>query len=142
MPDQILMPFIFQHIGLIRQYFPKGTVFGEISDDRIQAIENKLNLRPRKRLCHKALIEVLYDGTPWQEAVYRDDNRIYAASTVTATDQCVEWGLLLGCGGLSAIDGLLTATPRPDKIGPYDGAWQSPPALLISTLAVHKKIKL
>lgn len=58
MSDQISMLFIFQHIGLIRQYFPKGTDFGEIKDNRIQEIGNKLNLWPRKRLEHKVAIEV------------------------------------------------------------------------------------
>jgi transposase, IS30 family len=36
--------------GLIRWYFPKGTDFGKIKDETIQAVENALNNRPRKRL--------------------------------------------------------------------------------------------
>jgi transposase, IS30 family len=36
--------------GLIRWYFPKGTDFGKIRDETIQAVENALNNRPRKRL--------------------------------------------------------------------------------------------
>ncbi len=36
--------------GLIRWYFPKGTDFGTISDERIKAVETALNNRPRKRL--------------------------------------------------------------------------------------------
>jgi len=35
--------------GLIRQYFPKGSDFTQISQQRIKEIENKLNIRPRKR---------------------------------------------------------------------------------------------
>ena len=36
--------------GLIRWYFPKGTDFGTISDEEIEAVETALNNRPRKRL--------------------------------------------------------------------------------------------
>lgn len=36
--------------GLIRQYLPKRCDLGAYSDDDIQAIEDKLNQRPRKRL--------------------------------------------------------------------------------------------
>jgi len=54
--------------GLIRQYFPKGTDFDEVSEDEIQAVEDKLNIRPRKRLNYQTPIEVLYDGTDWQKA--------------------------------------------------------------------------
>ncbi|OOC11519.1 IS30 family transposase, partial [Thioalkalivibrio halophilus] len=45
--------------GLIREYFPKGTDFAHVSEERIQEIEDKLNLRPRKRLGYRAPIEVL-----------------------------------------------------------------------------------
>lgn len=54
--------------GLIRQYFPKGTNFDEVTEEDIQAVENKLNLRPRKRLKYRAPIEVLYEGTDWRKA--------------------------------------------------------------------------
>ena len=36
--------------GLIRQYLPKGCDIGAYSDDEIQAIEDMINQRPRKRL--------------------------------------------------------------------------------------------
>ena len=39
--------------GLIRQYFPKRTDFGEISDKEIAVVERKLNSRPRKCLDRK-----------------------------------------------------------------------------------------
>jgi len=39
--------------GLIRQYFPKRTDFGQVSDDEIAAVERKLNSRPRKCLDRK-----------------------------------------------------------------------------------------
>lgn len=34
--------------GLVRQYFPKGTDFNEVSDEEIQRVADKLNYRPRK----------------------------------------------------------------------------------------------
>lgn len=36
--------------GLVRQYLPKCCDLGAYSDAEIQAIEDKLNQRPRKRL--------------------------------------------------------------------------------------------
>ena len=36
--------------GLIRQYFPKGTDFAQISEDEIKIVQRKLNDRPRKVL--------------------------------------------------------------------------------------------
>ena len=45
--------------GLIRQYFPKGTDFDHISDEKIQNVEDQLNMRPRKRLAYKAPIEFI-----------------------------------------------------------------------------------
>ena len=36
--------------GLIRQYLPKGKVYGKIKQSDIKEIEEKLNNRPRKRL--------------------------------------------------------------------------------------------
>ena len=36
--------------GLIRDFFPKKTEFSKISDQELQAVENNLNNRPRKRL--------------------------------------------------------------------------------------------
>ena len=54
--------------GLIRQYFPKGTNFDGVTEKEIQAVEDKLNLRPRKRLKYQAPIDVIYDETDWQRA--------------------------------------------------------------------------
>lgn len=34
--------------GLIRQYFPKGTDFSEVTDEQIQFVMDRLNQRPRK----------------------------------------------------------------------------------------------
>ena len=36
--------------GLIRQYFPKGTDFGDITPEQVMRVQNILNSRPRKRL--------------------------------------------------------------------------------------------
>ncbi len=45
--------------GLVRQYFPKKQMFSEITDEQIQAVMEKLNHRPRKRLGFKTPYEVL-----------------------------------------------------------------------------------
>lgn len=34
--------------GLIRQYFPKGTCFNEVTDEQVQHVMDRLNNRPRK----------------------------------------------------------------------------------------------
>jgi IS30 family transposase len=39
--------------GLVRQYFPKGSSFENITKEQVQKIENKLNERPRKRFGFK-----------------------------------------------------------------------------------------
>jgi IS30 family transposase len=46
--------------GLVRQYLPKSTEFTGVSDDEIQAIENRLNNRPRKVLQYKTPFEVFF----------------------------------------------------------------------------------
>jgi len=45
--------------GLIRQYLPKSVDFKDVTDDEIQAIENRLNHRPRKILSYKTPMEVI-----------------------------------------------------------------------------------
>jgi len=45
--------------GLIRQYFPKGTDFSQVSYQRIAKIAMKLNNRPRKCLGYKTPAEVI-----------------------------------------------------------------------------------
>lgn len=44
--------------GLIRQYFPKKTNFENITDEEIQAVENILNNRPRKRLGYRTPLDI------------------------------------------------------------------------------------
>ncbi|MFI3190275.1 MAG: IS30 family transposase, partial [Methylococcales bacterium] len=36
--------------GLIRQYFPKGSSFEDITDEQVEAVMHRLNHRPRKGL--------------------------------------------------------------------------------------------
>ena len=36
--------------GLIRQYFPKGTDFGDITPDQVMRVQSIMNSRLRKRL--------------------------------------------------------------------------------------------
>jgi IS30 family transposase len=45
--------------GLIRQCFPKGTDFTQVSEDEINAVQRKLNDRPRKALNFNKPNEVL-----------------------------------------------------------------------------------
>lgn len=45
--------------GLIRQYFPKGMDFHNLSDTRIKEVETKLNNRPRKRYQYENPIFVM-----------------------------------------------------------------------------------
>ena len=47
--------------GLLRQYFPKGTSFDDISDEMLDAIVLKINLRPRKCLGWRSPFEVFFD---------------------------------------------------------------------------------
>lgn len=44
--------------GLLREYFPKGCNLTDISPAAIQAVEDELNLRPRKVLGFKTPAEV------------------------------------------------------------------------------------
>lgn len=45
--------------GLVRQYFPKGTDFSTVNDERIQQVERELNDRPRKILGYLKPNEVI-----------------------------------------------------------------------------------
>ena len=44
--------------GLVRQYFPKGSDFGEISSSTLRRVEDEINQRPRKTLSYKSLSEL------------------------------------------------------------------------------------
>lgn len=45
--------------GLIREYFPKGIDFAQVSDEEISKVEYILNTRPRKRLGWRTPLEVM-----------------------------------------------------------------------------------
>ncbi len=44
--------------GLLRQYFPKGSSFEDITDERLAKVVDLINNRPRKRLGYKTPLEV------------------------------------------------------------------------------------
>lgn len=45
--------------GLVRQYFPKGTRFAEVTDEEVRAMQDQLNGRPREALGWKTPAEAL-----------------------------------------------------------------------------------
>lgn len=47
--------------GLVREFFPKGMLFANITEDEIKKIENLLNNRPRKRLNYYTPHEVFFE---------------------------------------------------------------------------------
>ena len=49
--------------GLIRQYIPNGTDFGDVSQQRIKMIQRKINARPREKLNFLTPDEVVYKKT-------------------------------------------------------------------------------
>jgi IS30 family transposase len=46
--------------GLMRQYFPKGTNFTDLTDKDLAFVVKKLNYRPRKRLNYQTPHEVIH----------------------------------------------------------------------------------
>lgn len=54
--------------GLIRQYFPKGSSFADITDAHVDMVMNKLNQRPRKTLNYRAPHEVFFNEKQRQAA--------------------------------------------------------------------------
>lgn len=50
--------------GLIRQYFPKGTDFRNVSHAEVRRVEKLLNSRPRKCLGFRTPDEVFFEKTP------------------------------------------------------------------------------
>ncbi len=45
--------------GLLRQFFPKGSSFADITDEKLQAVVDLINNRPRKRLGFRSPTELL-----------------------------------------------------------------------------------
>jgi len=54
--------------GLIRQYFPKGSSFEEVTDEQVQQVMDKLNHRPRKMLNYKTPHAVFFGNTKLKAA--------------------------------------------------------------------------
>ena len=50
--------------GLIRQYFPKGTDFRDVTHHQVREVENLLNNRPRACLGYRTPNEVFFDNSP------------------------------------------------------------------------------
>jgi len=50
--------------GLIRQYYPKGTDFRDITHDEVRRVEHSLNNRPRACLGFRTPNEVFFEKTP------------------------------------------------------------------------------
>ncbi len=50
--------------GLIRQYFPKGTDFRDVTHDEVRRVENRLNDRPRQCLAFRTPAEVFFENHP------------------------------------------------------------------------------
>jgi IS30 family transposase len=50
--------------GLIRQYFPKGTDFRDVTHHEVRRVENSLNNRPRKCLDFRTPNEVFFEKNP------------------------------------------------------------------------------
>jgi IS30 family transposase len=50
--------------GLIRQYFPKGTDFRDVTHDKVRRVENRLNDRPRHSLAFRTPAEVFFENHP------------------------------------------------------------------------------
>ncbi len=46
--------------GLLREFFPKGTDFVLVTDGEVAEVYDAINMRPRKRLSHRAPFEVRY----------------------------------------------------------------------------------
>jgi IS30 family transposase len=49
--------------GLIRQYFPKGSSFEDITDADVEKVMERLNHRPRKTLNYKTPFEVFFENS-------------------------------------------------------------------------------
>ena len=48
--------------GLVRQYFPKGSSFEQVTQQRVDEVTEKLNQRPRKRFGYRSPNEVFNDA--------------------------------------------------------------------------------
>ncbi len=52
-----------EHVnGLVRQYFPKGVDFRQVTTEQVREVEDRLNHRPRKALGYRTPFEVFHGG--------------------------------------------------------------------------------
>ena len=49
--------------GLIRQYFPKGSRFEDITEEQVEMVMHRLNHRPRKTLNYQTPFEVFFENS-------------------------------------------------------------------------------
>jgi len=56
--ERLIFVFLILKVSLIRQYFPKGTDFNNISESMLKEVEIALNSRSRKFLKYKTALEV------------------------------------------------------------------------------------
>ena len=50
--------------GLVREYFPKGTDFRQITDAQVKTVQDRLNACPEKVLGYRAPAEVFHRAYP------------------------------------------------------------------------------
>ena len=50
--------------GLVREYFPKGTDFRQITNTQVKAVQDRLNARPGKVLGYRTPAEVFHHTHP------------------------------------------------------------------------------
>ena len=55
--------------GLIRQYFPKGTDFRDVTHYDVREVENLLNDRPRACLGYRTPTEVFFENSPSKNCI-------------------------------------------------------------------------
>ena len=55
--------------GLIRQYFPKGADFRDVTHFEVRAVEKLLNNRPRACLGFRTPNEVFFDNSPPNDCI-------------------------------------------------------------------------
>ncbi len=54
-----------EHVnGLVREWFPKGTDFRKVTDAEVQAVQDRLNARPRKALGYLTPSEAFHQAQP------------------------------------------------------------------------------
>ncbi len=57
--------------GLVRGYLPKGTDFRKVTDAEVQAVQDRLNARPRKALGYLTPSEAFLPGRSRPEVAFR-----------------------------------------------------------------------